>query len=80
MQLGVEHLDVGRGLDITRGDLARTARVEAQHDGFLGRAAEHEILDVEDEVGDVFLHAGNDVELVERLVEAHLRDGGTRDR
>ena len=41
---------------------------------------EHEVLDVQDEVGDVFLHTGDDVELVQRLVEAHLGDGRARDR
>ena len=41
---------------------------------------QHEILQVEDDVGDVFLHAVDRVELVERVVEADLRDRGTRDR
>ena len=41
---------------------------------------EHEVLDVEDEVGDVLLDPGDHVELVERLVEAHLRDRGAGDR
>ena len=41
---------------------------------------QHEVLEVEDEVGDVFLHAGDHVELVQRFVEAHLRDRGAGDR
>ena len=80
VELGVEHLDVGRGLDVAGGDLTGAARVEAERDGLLGRALEHEVLDVQDEVGDVFLHAGNDVELVQRFVETHLRDGCAGDR
>ena len=80
VQLGVEDLDVGRGLDVAGGDVARAARVEAQRDRLLGRALQHEVLEVQDEVGDVFLHARDHVELVERLVEAHLRDRGAGDR
>ena len=41
---------------------------------------QHEVLEVQDEVGDVFLHPGDRVELVERFVEAHLRDRGAGDR
>ena len=48
--------------------------------GFVGGAPQHEILEVEDDVGDVFLHALDDVELVQRVVEAHLRDGRAGDR
>ena len=80
VQLGVEDLDVGGGLDVAGGDLTGTAGVEAQGHRLVGRAREHEVLDVEDEVGDVFLHARDDVELVQGLVEAHLRDRGARDR
>ena len=80
VELGVEDLDVGGGLDVAGGDLARAALVEAQRDRLLGRAREHEVLEVEDEVGDVFLHARDDVELVERVVEAHLGDRGAGDR
>ena len=61
-------------------DLGRAALVEAQRDRLVGRAAQHEVLEVEDDVGDVFLHTLDDVELVERVVEAHLRDGRAGDR
>ena len=43
-------------------------------------AAQHEVLQVEDDVGDVFLHTLDDVELVQRVVEPHLRDGRAGDR
>ena len=48
--------------------------------GFVGGAAQHEVLEVEDDVGDVFLHTLDDVELVQRVVEAHLGDGRAGDR
>ena len=38
VELGVEDLDVGGGLDVAGGDLTGTARVEAQRDRLLGRA------------------------------------------
>jgi hypothetical protein len=41
---------------------------------------QHEVLEVEDDVGDVFLDALDDNELVQRLVEADLGDGRAGDR
>jgi len=37
-------------------------------------APDHEVFDVENEVGDVFADTGDGVELVQRIIEAHLRD------
>src|SRR4029079_5697597 len=65
VQLGVEDLDVGGDLDVASGDLPRAARGETQRDGLVGGAGQHDVLDVEDDVGDVFLHARDGVELVE---------------
>src|SRR3984893_6188907 len=80
VQLGVEDLDVGRGLDVAGGDVARAALVEAQSDGLLRLASQHEVLEVQDEVGDVLLHPGDHVELVQRLVEPDLAHRGAGDR
>ena len=41
-------------------------------------ATNDEVFDVEDDVGDVLADAGDRVELVERVVETHLRHGGAR--
>ncbi len=41
---------------------------------------QHDVLEVQDDVGDVLGDAVDGVELVERVVEAHGRDGRTRDR
>ena len=41
---------------------------------------DHDVLQVQDDVGDVLGDAGDGVELVERVVEAHLGDGGAGDR
>src|SRR5205085_11610757 len=45
-----------------------------------GLRGQYEVLEVEDDVGDVFLDAGNRVELVEGVVEAHGGDRRARDR
>jgi hypothetical protein len=79
VELGVEDLDVRRQLDVGRGDLGRASDVEADRDRLVARAREDQVLHVEDDVGDVLGHALQGRELVERLVEAHLRDGRTGD-
>ena len=50
---------------------AGPADVEAHDDGLVGRRLQHEVLQVEDDVGDVLGDAGDRVELVQRVVEAH---------
>ena len=52
----------------------------SQGDRFVGGAPQHEVLEVQDDVGDVFLDSLDDVELVQGVVEAHLRDGRAGDR
>jgi hypothetical protein len=80
VQIGVEDLDVGRLLDVGGRDVLGAAHVEAQRDGLLGVHQQHEVLEVEDDVGDVLGHTLDGVELVEGVVEADLGDGGTGDR
>ena len=55
----------------------RTSR--RKRDRVVGVTADDEILDVEDDVGDVFADTGDGVELVQRIVETNLRNGGARD-
>src|SRR5690606_15759495 len=50
-------------------------RVEAERHGLVAVADEDEILQVEDDVGDVLGDPGDRVELVQGVVEAELRDG-----
>ena len=80
MQRRVEDLHVRGQLDVARGDVGRAACVEAQGDGLLRVDGEHEILEVQDDVGDVFLHPGDGGELVQGVVEADLGDGCAGDR
>ena len=79
-EVGVEDLDVGVGLQVGGGDLGRALDVEAQRHGLVAVADDDEVLEVQDDVGDVLDDAADGVELVERLVEADLGDGGAGDR
>ena len=76
----VEHLDVGRALDVAGGDRAGALGVDAARDR-VGRLRRHDdVLEVEDDVGDVLGDTGDGVELVEGVVEAHRRDRRAGDR
>ena len=68
------------GLDVAGAHVGRAAGVETQGDGLVGVDVQHQVLQVEDDVGDVFLHTGDGGELVERVVEAELGDGCAGDR
>ena len=80
VQVAVEHAHTGRALDVAGGNHARTASVETQGDLFVEVAGEHDIFQVQDDVGDVLDNTGDGVELVEGVVEPHHGDGGTGHR
>ena len=50
---------------------AGAADVEAHDDGLVGVGGEHDVLQVEDDVGDVLGDTADGVELVQGVVEAH---------
>src|SRR5690606_36018594 len=75
LEIRVEDLDVGVRLDVAGGDLSGALRVEAERHGLVAVADEDEILQVEDDVGDVLGDPGDRGELVQGVVEAELRDG-----
>ena len=80
MEVLVEDLDVGRALDVAGGHRGGTAHVEAQRDGLFGLRGEHDVLEVQDDVGDVLGDTVDRVELVQCVVEAHRGDRGAWDR
>ena len=80
MEILVEDFDVGRALDVTSSNRSSAARVETQRDSFFGQASDDDVLQVQDDVGDVFSDTTNRVELVQCFVEANRHDGGARDR
>lgn len=79
VQFRVEHLDVGSGHDVAGGGVARTPHVESERHRLVGRREHDDVLEVQDDVGHVFGDPGDRVELVQRVIETHLRDGSARD-
>src|SRR4029079_8071851 len=80
LQVGVVHLDTGRGRDVGSGDVAGTLLAEVHGDRLVVLRGDDEALEVEDDLGDVFLDALDRRELVERRVHLDAGDRGTRDR
>ena len=71
----VEHFDVGVGLDHAGGDHSRL--IGAQVDRFrrVTGQLERNLLEVEDDVGGVFDHPGDRLELVQHAFDFHRGDG-----
>ena len=76
----VEDLDVGRALDVAGGDGGRALDVDAAGHRVGRLRRDDDVLEVEDDVGDVLGDALDGVELVEGVVEAHHRDRRAGDR
>ena len=79
-QLGVDDLDVGRLGDVGGGDRAGAALDQAELDRVRREALEAQLLDVEDDLGDVFLDAGDRAELVVDVADLDRRDGRALER
>ena len=74
------HLDTSGRRDVGGGDDAGALLAQVHDDRLVVLGADDQFLDVQDEVGDVLLHAGNRGELVQHAVDADRRDGRARDR
>ena len=79
VQVGVEDLDVGRQLQVRCRGVSRATDVEAQGHRLVGVHPDEQVLEVQDDVGDVLLDPGQRRELVQRLVEAELGHGTAGD-
>ena len=66
-------------LQVAGRGVGRAAHVEAQGHRLVGVHPDQQVLEVQDDVGDVLLHAGQRGELVQRLVEAELGHGAAGD-
>jgi hypothetical protein len=80
VQLGIEDLDIGGELQIPGRHVPRTTLIAPERDGVIGVHAQDDVLQVQDDVGDIFLDAGKGGELVEGVVEPHLGHRRPRDR
>jgi hypothetical protein len=74
------HLDTGRSRYVGGGDLTGTLLAQVGGDGLVVLARDDEVLDVEDDLGDILLHARDRRELVEHAVDADARHGCAGDR
>ena len=81
LELRVQDLELGRRLDVGRRDGARALRRDVHLDlGRLAVQARHEVLQVEDDVGDVLAHARQRRELVRGALDLHRGDRSALER
>jgi hypothetical protein len=79
LEVRVVDLHTGRRRDVGRGDVAGTLLAQVHHDRLVVLAGDHEVLDVEDEVGDVLFDTGDGAELVQHVGDADGGDGRAGD-
>jgi hypothetical protein len=75
VKVGVVDLDAGGSLDVGDRDSTRTGGPQVHGHGLVHLGADDDVLDVENEFGDVLGHAGNGAELVLHAIDA---DAGHR--
>ena len=76
----VENLDVAVGFDHAGGDDAGLVGAQVERLGAVARELERNLLEIQDDVGRVFDHAGDRLELVQHAFDADRGDGGAFDR
>src|SRR6185369_1457042 len=75
VHLRVVHRHAGRRNDVTRGDLTWTLLAQVHGDRLVLLRGHDQPLEVQDDVGDVFLDSGHGGELVQHTVDANAGDG-----
>ena len=80
LQLGVVHLDARGRRDVSGRDVARALLAQVHDDRLVVLARDDELLDVQDDLGDVFLDTGHCRELVQHAFDADAGDGRAGDR
>ena len=79
MEVAVEDLHLARRGDEVGGDLTGTLTAEEDLHRLLAVAAQDEVLQVQDDVGDILLDPLDGAELVEDTLDPHARDGRAGD-
>ena len=77
-QVRVVDLHASRRRDVTSGDNARTGLTQVHDDRLVVLGREHDLPDVEDDLGDILLDAGDGAELVGNAVDTHTGDSCAR--
>src|SRR3954467_11599366 len=80
VQVGVQDLDAGGRRDVTGGDLGRTLGLQVHRGRLLEVGAHDQLLEVQDDVGDVLGDLGNRRELMQHAVDPDRRDRRPGDR
>ena len=79
MKVRVDDFNPGRGLDIACSDLTLALCGQVERLGTFGLDAKHDLLEVQDEVDDVFDDAFDRREFMLDAFDAYRRDRRTRD-
>src|SRR3954471_15875394 len=80
VQVGVQDLDARGGRDVTSGDLGRALGLQVHRGRLLEVGPHHELLQVQDDVGDVLGDLGDRRELMQHPVDPDRRDRRPGDR
>src|SRR3954449_2379646 len=80
VQVGVQDLDAGGRRHVTGGDLGRTLGLQVHRGRLLEVGAHDQLLEVQDDVGDVLGDLGNRRELMQHAVDPDRRDRRPGDR
>ena len=75
VHVAVQHFDVGIGFDLPAQNFAGRVGFEAHGAHALAHHLEGNLLQVEDDIGGVFDHAGNGAEFVRHAFDPHGGDG-----
>ena len=73
------NLNAGWGLDVTCGNNSSAFLADIHRDRLIGVGGEHQALDVEDDVRNIFDNTGNGGELVQNAFDANAGHCCTRD-
>ena len=74
MEIAIQDADVGGTVDITGGHRAGALRVETECDCLFCVGTNHDVFEIENDVGDIFNDAADGVELVERVIKPNHGD------
>ena len=80
MVLGIEDLEAAVGLDVRARDFLRALELHDRAALVVGVTGEVELLEIQDDVGDVFSDARDRRELVEHALDLDRGDRGATDR
>ena len=79
VQIRVVEFDAGRRSDVRGGDDSRALLAQVSNNRLVVLGGNRQVLDVQDDLGDIFLDTRNRGELVQHAIDPDARDRGTGD-